>query len=578
MMANVISNGSLNLERVTQAELEKVRQLHDEHSKDIDHENKTIDKEDTELNYHRQIMDLDKLLEDTYGKEIQAKNDKLTADFNAGKVSLARYNERKLTVNKYLNHSGKSPKRAFTLGVVYIGDEAQTKAKLDALDFSYEVKQIKGEDGLMHNHFHLTDPEQRKQWKQLWVDAFNLYVNQINKQNSGIKIFDLTIHMDEASPHAHLKILNVGHSEQGKLSYNITQSLSDFNASVGCDRKYNKVTEKSPRKRLSGKLTLKDTRQILDSFAVKSFNWSAKHNGLDIKGKFQHKGEKAKLTNGMTASEYKQYQASYQELTDAYEAVTGSKAVSKDNQALSPLDMVNGLKRASKQAEEDKKKADQQKQELEDQQNKLDNQRELDQFNSFVRQKFIERLNQRRLVKFRQREKALNDRENEQKENLLNTLVTVDPEHTVKPELLKKNEVPQKLRTQVGRSQHKRQTLQYLAKATSIAVAKVREKASEAEQKVKNVADNFIKIMYGTPENYEMAKAKNVGSQKIVGSIQESQHPFSAKREKELLNDPSIKIKQALLFATNQQLKQGQHYLQSGQEKTWKPDDKLPGE
>lgn len=579
MTEKLVTNGSINFERTDQAGLNKVRALHDEHSKDINHDNDTIYHDDSELNSHGELLNLDKLLAETYGKEIDKKNANLDQQFADGKISFSRYNERKMTVDKYLNHSGKSPKKAFTLGVCYVGDFEQTKQKLDALGFKYEPVEIKGSDGEKHTHFYLTDSKQRKQWAKLWRDTYVSLARAINKQNAGIKIFDVNVHMDEASPHAHFKILNIGRSKSGRLSYNLNQSLSDFNSTLKVEPKLTK------NGRLNGKATLVDTRKIIDEAAVQALNQALKKNGLNLETKFEHKGKSAEITNGMTAKEAKQYLAAkataddlQNVLSSTYEHVTGKKAVEKDNSPLGLENLSRGVKRASKQAEEDKKKADEQKQKLENQQKALDNQRELDQFNSFVRQKFIERLNQRRLVKLRQREKALNDRENEQKENLLDTLVTVDPEHMVKPELLKKNEVPQKLRTQVGRSQHKRQTLQYLAKATSIAVAKVREKASEAEQKVKNVADNFIKIMYGTLENYEMAKAKNVGSQKIVGSIQESQHPFSAKREKELLNDPSIKIKQALLFATNQQLKQGQHYLQSGQEKTWKTDDKLPGE
>lgn len=344
-MINSVTNGSVNFERVTQDELEKVRKLHDEHSKEIDHDNKTIVKEDTELNYHETLLNLDELLQRQYGDEINKKNAKLAQQLNDGKISLTRYNERRLTIDKYLNHTGKNAKKAFTLAVVYMGDSEQTKQKLDQLGFKYEVQQIKGEDGQMHNHFHLTDKKQRQQWKQLWSDAFRGYANAINK-HEGIKIFDMTVHMDEASPHCHYKILNCGHSDTSKASYNLTQALSDFNVSWGKNRQYSKVTKKSPKKRLSGKSTLKTSREILDKVAVDALNWSVKQNGLNVKWHFQHKGDQAKLTNQMTSSEFKEYKASRQGLESAYKAVTGREAVDKDNYPLSPLDMLNEVNRS----------------------------------------------------------------------------------------------------------------------------------------------------------------------------------------------------------------------------------------
>ena len=86
-MADLVTNSSINFERVTQAELEKVRKLHDEHSQDINHENKTIDSEDTKLNYHKQLLNLDELLQQQFGKEIEEKNNKLLEQFKDGKIS-----------------------------------------------------------------------------------------------------------------------------------------------------------------------------------------------------------------------------------------------------------------------------------------------------------------------------------------------------------------------------------------------------------------------------------------------------------------------------------------------------------
>lgn len=563
-MADLVTNSSINFERVTQSELEKVRKLHDEHSQDINHENKTIDSEDTELNYHKQLLNLDELLQQQFGKEIEEKNNKLLEQFNDGKISFNRFNERKMTIDKWLNHSGKNPKKAFTLAVAYVGDEEQTKQKLDELGFQYEVKQLKGEDGKIHNHFHLTDPTQRKQWQKIWADTFVKYAQVVNKQNAGIKIFDVTIHLDEASPHAHFKILNCGHTETGKSSYNLTQSLSDFNKSLSRKREYNKVTKKSPRKRLNGKLTLKTTREILDGFGVRVFNWALKQNGFNRSFKFEHKGDKAKLTNQMTPSEYKEYQSNLKDVQSSYKTLTGREAKNEDNTLKSPLELSRGIKRASKEIEQQKKQNEAQQAELVENEQKLKQQAEINQFNVNVQRLFYERLNQRRLLRLRQREKQQKNEIEGAKNQLIDTLIENDPTHLVDQRLLKKNELPQQVKTTIGRQQHKRQTIKYLADSVKKSLDKV------AKQLLDKVVNPFVNDLMGLSGNHnqdEIAKAQRLGScELVINSIKPTKHPTSAKYEKELMNDPVMKVRKALVMASDNQIKQAkQHVLDSSQ-------------
>lgn len=556
-MANEVTNGSVRFDRVTQDELQKVERLHDEHSKDINHENKTIAPEDTALNYHKSLLDLNKLLEEQFGEELDKKNDKLTRDFNDGKISLARYQERKMTIDKWLNHSGKQPKKAFSLAVVYMGDEEQTQQKLDTLGFDYTIEKLRGEDGNMHNHFHLTDPKQRQQWKKIWADAFREYANAINKK-AGIKIFDMTVHMDEASPHCHYKILNCGHSKTGKASYNLTQSLSDFNVSCGRKREYNKVTKKSPKKRLSGKLTMKTTRAVLDKTAVSALNWSLKKNGFSQQWKFEHKGDKAKLTNQMSPKEFKEYKANMKAAQGAYEAVTGKKAVHKDKTPLSPLEMSRGFSKASKDIEKQKKDNEAKNAELAENEQKLHEQIENDKFNSFVRQQFIERLDQRRLIRLRQREKEHDKEVNETKNQLIDTLVENDSEHVVDKKLLKPNETPQQVKTLVGRQQHQRQTIKYLADVVKKSFEKVKERAEQ-------VVNKFVKSLYDNdglstdPNSVEYAKQH--GSYILVGTIEQSKSKFDHKHELALMNDPMVKLKKALAIVSDDAIKKSQQQL-----------------
>lgn len=359
-MSELISNASINFKRVSQEGLKEVEVLHDKHSKEINHGNKTIDKSDTELNSHIALLNLDKLLQEQFGPKIDAINARLEQQLLSGEISVNRYHERRLTMDKWLNHSGKKPKKVFTLASVYVGDEKQTQQKLDELGFKYKIVKLKGKDGLLHKHFHLTDDNQRKKWKVLWKDAFCAFAKAINNQE-GIKVFDVTVHMDEASPHAHLKILNCGKTEKGRTSYSLNQALSDFNVSVGGKKHLSKSTKKTSKRRISGKATVTETRRILDRFVLKCWNWSANKNDVGLKLKFQHKGEEAKFTNQLTASEYKQYMAEKELISKQYEAVVnrGEKNGSIPN---SPLEMVSELvdvsRRASKKAEDAKKEAE----------------------------------------------------------------------------------------------------------------------------------------------------------------------------------------------------------------------------
>lgn len=571
-MSNAITNGSVNFERVTQDGLQKVERLHDEHSKDIDHENKTIAPEDTALNYHESLLDLDKLLQEQFGDELDKKNEKLTEDFNNGKISLSRFQERKMTVDKWLNHSGKNPKKAFTLAVVYVGDEKQTQEKLDALGFDYTVEKLKGEDGKMHNHFHLTDPKQRQQWKKIWSDTFRKLAYAINRQNSGIKIFDMVVHMDEASPHCHYKILNCGHTKSKKASYNLTQSLSDFNVSCGLKREYNKVTKKSPNKRLSGKLTMKTAGGIFSRTAVDAFNMSLKENGFNQRWKFQHKGNAAKLTNGMSPKEFKEYKSNLQAAQDAYKAVTGHEAVHKDKTPLSPLEMSRGFSKASKDIEKQKKDNEAKNAELAENEQKLHEQIENDKFNSAVRRMFVERLNQQRLTKLRQREKQheqeIERTVNGAKNQLIDTLVENDPEHVVDSRLLKPNEKPWQVKTDLGRQQHKRQSIKYLTDAVKRSFEKVKEQA-------KQVVNDFVNDLYNNDTGRDNQNINKRGSYMLVGTVGPSEHPVNSKKEHALLNDPLWKLKKALLTVSDEAIRKSRQSLVTPKVKD---DDKLPGD
>lgn len=412
-----MTNGSINFERVTQAQLGKVEKLHDKHSKDIEHDNDTIDHEDTELNYHATPLNLNELLNEQYGEMIAKKNAKLDKQLKDGKISKKRYEERHTTMDKYLNHSGKEAKTAFTLGVVYVGDSKETKDKLDKLGFDYEVKKIKGKDGQYHSHFHLTNSDQRQKWRKLWIDTFSEYVTAINQVNTGVKVFDYSIHLDEASPHLHMKMLNMGHSKTGRPSYNLNQALNDFMVAglKHFSPMLTRPTDKTPEQRIAGDKTMGKAYTLFSRMAALSFQ---KHSGFTVK--YQQKGDKAKVTNGMTSDEYKQYMANMQALQDTYANVTGKQPKPTDT----PLKMSDGIRKASEAISEDKKAVDDEKGQLNQERSEVAQMAKNAQFNSFVQHQLLIRLEQRRkdkLRKLRQRERELNQKESniKQQENMM---------------------------------------------------------------------------------------------------------------------------------------------------------------
>lgn len=410
----IVTNASINFERVTQAQLNKIERLHDEHSEDIKHANDTIDHRDTALNYHATPLNLNELLEEQYGEMIAVKNFKLDEQLSDGKISKSRYNERHMTIDKYLNHSGKDAKKAFTLGVVYIGDEQQTKDKLDKLGFDYDVVRMKGSDGQYHNHFHLSDPAQRKQWRKLWIDTFSKYVTEINRYNSGIKVFDYTIHLDESSPHLHMKMLNMGHSKNGKPSYNLNQALNDFIVATKLHKPLlSRPTTKTPTERISGSATMAYANRLFSALGIASFRSAAKSfTKSDIE--WERKGDKAKLTNQMTAKEYKEYKAELQSLHDAYVSVVGEQPL--------PGDTISGaVKKAVEKLSEDKNAIDDEKDQLNQKRSEVAQMAKNAQFDSFVQHQFIIQLEERRkdkLRKLKQREEELKEQENNMVENV----------------------------------------------------------------------------------------------------------------------------------------------------------------
>lgn len=133
------------------------------------------------------------------------------------------------------------------------------------------------------------------------------------------------------------------------------------------------------------------------------------------------------------------------------------------------------------------------------------------------------------------------------KNQLVDTIAENAPEHKVESSLLKPNETAQPVISDTGRQQHLRQTLKYLMDTTT-----------KVLQKIKTEATNFINQITQALTQPTQNQQSNPTSQHSpsldLSNIKSSDKPFDYRKEQKLMNDPIIKLKKAILFATNDQL------------------------
>ena len=136
---------------------------------------------------------------------------------------------------------------------------------------------------------------------------------------------------------------------------------------------------------------------------------------------------------------------------------------------------------------------------------------------------------------------------NDYKNQLVDTIAENAPEHKVGSSLLNPNETAQPVISDTGRQQHLRQTLKYLMDTTT-----------KVLQKIKTEATNFINQITQTLTQPTQNQQSNPTSQHSpsldLSNIKSSDKPFDYRKEQKLMNDPIIKLKKAILFATNDQL------------------------
>lgn len=564
-----------NLERSTIKDANSAK-MHNEHNPNVEHDNVQILSEDTELNKHTVLLNRDEILEQQYGEMIAKRNEATKQRFLDGKIGQAEYQNRLTTVEKYLNSDGKKPKQALTNYVFTLGNVETEFQMLDALGFKYERQKVKDSEGKYHDRPKLTDPKQRQEFANIMNDTYVALAKKINNTNAGLKVVDVWLHMDEGGmAHAQGEIVNCGHTKSGKPSYNLNQALGEFNRKFGNDVYTSRSTNKQGKsvKSPNGRVALREFRQIIDSNMVTTFNQVLTKRRLN--GRISATMVRLGKRGGLTMNEYQHRKQAQDELERTYQALTGRKPVGEGNIPLSPLETAKRLQRASKDIEKEKKEAEAKEAENSANEAKLEQQVADEKFNSYVRQHFIERLNQRRLQRLRQREEQFDRDQNQIKNSLVDEIREYDPEHCVEARLLNEGEKPRQVKTDVGRQQHRRQNIKYLFDTAKQVVEK---SFTNAKDRAMAVVDKFVKDLI--PET-ESQKANRLGSHILMGTISRSNNRIDAndaKREIQLMNDPAVRVKKALAMASNDQINKAKQRMLGTSSKSKDSSTRLPGD
>lgn len=130
------------------------------------------------------------------------------------------------------------------------------------------------------------------------------------------------------------------------------------------------------------------------------------------------------------------------------------------------------------------------------------------------------------------------------KDQLVDTIAKNAPEHKVESSLLKPNEKAQAVINKTGRQQHLRQSLKYLMNTATEVLQKVKTEATK-------FIDHVVKILMAPDTNQS---PQNLQSRKIdTSSITASTRKVDHIKEKQLQNNPAVKLKQAILSANDEQ-------------------------
>lgn len=253
-------------ERYTKKQAGQLATNHNLHDPDKKHSNKTIQKDETPMNDHVIVTgSLDDTLAEVWGDTLDAYNDRLKLQKEAGKLSAYNYEKRYRTVDNYLG-GNKLPTMEF---IGTLGNLETTRAIMDRLGIKYEMRNYTNEFNDVASEPHVL-PEDQARWSSFCNESFKKYVKWIN-ENTRFKVSQYWTHLDEGgAPHAHIETVCAGHTKTGKLSANVNnairETLEDHNVKTTKDSRVN----------------LSKFRSLTDPELIDAFNETAKEQGYDL--------------------------------------------------------------------------------------------------------------------------------------------------------------------------------------------------------------------------------------------------------------------------------------------------------
>lgn len=274
----------------TKSEAGELETVHNEHDPERKHKNRSIQKDETPMNVHRVVTGtLDETLDDVWLDKINADNEKLRLQKEAGKLSDYNYKKRTKTVESYCG-GNKTPVMNF---VSTIGNVETTRQIMERLHIEYEMRTYTNEYGDKVQEPHVL-PKYQKRWADFCNTAFSNYVDWINKTTK-FRVSQYWTHLDEGgAPHVHIETVIAGHTAKGKkLSQNSNNAIRETLESIG------EEISNDTRNNLS------KFRKLTDQQLVDSFNQTAKEQGYDLSLTLIRTGR----PGGQSMADYKKQEA-----------------------------------------------------------------------------------------------------------------------------------------------------------------------------------------------------------------------------------------------------------------------------
>ena len=274
----------------TKSEAGELETVHNEHDPERKHKNRSIQKDETPMNVHRVVTGtLDETLDDVWLDRINADNEKLRLQKEAGKLSDYNYKKRTKTVESYCG-GNKTPVMNF---VSTIGNVETTRQIMERLHIEYEMRTYTNEYGDKVQEPHVL-PKYQKRWADFCNTAFSNYVDWINKTTK-FRVSQYWTHLDEGgAPHVHIETVIAGHTAKGKkLSQNSNNAIRETLESIG------EEISNDTRNNMS------KFRKLTDRQLVDSFNQTAKEQGYDLSLTLIRTGR----PGGQSMSNYKKQEA-----------------------------------------------------------------------------------------------------------------------------------------------------------------------------------------------------------------------------------------------------------------------------